>query len=95
MAKSKAETNNHVAAIQLRAEGYGNLRLKLFSYRQIKSATLVPLIMSASTDIEPTKLTNFKSQRMQIEFRVIDFNEYFVISRLIPYIKPVATSLPQ
>lgn len=95
MAKSKSETYNHIAAIQLRVEGIGSLKLKVFSYKQARSVALVPLVMSPSTDIEPTKLTNFNSQRMQIEFKVSQFNEYFVLGRLIPFTKPVATSRPQ
>lgn len=95
MAKSRSEGIIHIGAVRLRVTGSGNLRLTLYSYQQVKSQVLPVLPMVASTDVQPTKLTNFKNQRIQVEFRVNAINETFTISRIIPFIQFVATSYPQ
>lgn len=86
---------NHFGIIRLRLNGLGNLRLRLLSLDEVKKKTLLPLVMSSLTNKEPTRLANFTQQRAQLEVRTIEIDETFKISKVIIFIKPVATSYPQ
>lgn len=93
MAKTE-EIVSHFGLVRLRLNGSGNLKLKLWSLDQVKSSTLVPLIMASSTNVEPTRLCNFTQQRAQLEIRTIGIDQTFKISKVIIFTKPVATSYP-
>lgn len=93
MAKTE-EIVSHFGLVRLRLNGSGNLKLKLWSLDQVKSSTLVPLVMASSTNIEPTRLCNFTQQRAQLEIRTIGIDQTFKISKVIIFAKPVATSYP-
>lgn len=71
------------------------MRYTLEDYSAIQTSNLVPLTMAASTRFEPTVLSNFQSQRTRLIGKVIDVNEWFEISKLIIFAKPVAAEYPQ
>lgn len=85
---------NHYGLIRMRLRGSGNLLLRLLSLDEVRESVLVPLIMAASTDIEPTRLSNFNQQRAQLEIKTTVIDETFEISRIVIFSKPVATSYP-
>lgn len=90
-----AENIIHCCSIRARVTGSGILRSKLLSLDDIQSVDIPNLTMSTTTYKEPTLLTNFSQQRMKYKIYTTDMNEYFVIRRIILYVKEVATSYPQ
>lgn len=89
------ELINHFGLIRLRLNGFGNLRMRLWSLDQVKNTILVPIVMQTVTNVEPTKLCNFTQQRTQLEVRTTAIDETFKISKIVIFTKPVATSYPQ
>ena len=84
----------HIAGVRLRVVGSGSLRMFFRSLDDIRSFTLLPLTMAATTDREPTRLGNFRSQRTQVELRTTDIDEWFQISKIIVFAKASGSSLP-
>lgn len=85
----------HCNAVRMRITGSGTLVHQLNSLDEILSDTVVPITMSPTTYIEPTQLANFENQRMSLEFGVTEIDEYFTISRITIFIKPIATEYPR
>jgi len=86
---------HHVAAVRMRVTGSGNLLMQLNSLDDVESFTMIPIVMSATTKVEPTRLANFKSQRIQLECRITEINETILnIHRIIIFAKPVEADLP-
>lgn len=94
MSPKGSEYIYHFAGVRLRVEGVGNLQLKLIGPSEVKTAVLIPLVMQSPTDESKTKLTNFKAERAQLEFRTTEIDEIFEISRITLFTKPVSTSYP-
>jgi len=92
---SGSELIYHIAGVRLRVVGSGSLRMFLRSLDNIRSFTMLPLAMSATTDKEPTRLGNMRSQRTQLELRVNEIDEYFKIQKIIIFAKPSGTSHPE
>jgi len=84
----------HFHAVRLRVNGGGNLDLTLRSLDSIRNSNLNSVVMTSKTNIEPTKLANFIEQRAQLEFGTDAIDEVFTISKIIIYIRPIATGLP-
>ncbi len=84
----------HFAGIRLRVTGNGNLKLSFHSLDDVRNQTLVPLVMQATTDREPSRLSNFISQRARLEVRTTEINENFRINRIIVFAKPIYTDYP-
>lgn len=85
----------HFNAARLRVTGSGLLLMGLFSLDDIQSAQFPSLNMSATTNREPTQLINFTEQRAYYKIEVNEIDEYFVISKLVIFIKPTAANYPQ
>ena len=85
----------HFHVVRTRVVGSGNLDLELRSLDDVNTSTLTPISMVASTNREPTVLANFKDQRGQLRFSVNAIDEYFTISKITIFIKPIATGYPQ
>lgn len=84
----------HAGSIRMRVTGSGSLIQTLYSLQDVSSEELTDLTMSATTDQEVITLADFKSQRISLDLRVELINEYFNISKIIIYIKPIASGLP-
>lgn len=92
---SAGENVTHFNGVRMRVLGSGSLEMTISSLDEITSFELLPFTLAASTNIEPTRLCNFMSQRGQLEVstsNVID--EWFQIDRLILFAKTVYKSLP-
>jgi len=89
------EFEHHIVATRLRVKGAGNLRLTLTDLDQVQTQNAVPLVMAATTRIEPMRLWNFQSQRIRLEGKTTAINEVFHINRIIIYAKPVVQEYPQ
>lgn len=88
------EYEHHVVATRMRVIGSGNLKLSLQDYSDIQTLDLVPLPMLGATRIEPTRLSNFQSQRTRLIGTITEMDEWFEIARVIIFAKPVATEYP-
>jgi len=92
--KSSSEAIIHSAAIRMRVTGIGNLRLFLHSLDDVKNSQLKPIPMEVKTNREPTVLSNFNEQRIQLHLITFALGEVFNISKIIMFVKPVATDYP-
>lgn len=85
----------HFHATRIRVVGSGILRQTLNSFDDVNQETLPELTMAAATNREPTTLANFKDQNGQLIITTTNIDEYFVINKIIVFIRPVATGYPQ
>lgn len=92
---SGEEVINHYGAIRLRIKGAGNLQPTLFSLDEQQSTVLAPIVLNTTTAIEPNRLSNFTQQRAKLELTTSNIGEFFVISKIIIFTKPVAKSWPE
>jgi hypothetical protein len=80
---------NHFGAVRIRVNGTGNLVPTFYTLDYKRSSQLVPLVMEDTTEWEPVRLANFKSQRAYLKFETLAINERFVVNRIIIYAKPL------
>src|SRR5258708_13260951 len=85
---------NHFGAIRIRVNGAGNLVPTFLSLDYVRSQELVPLIMAATTEFEPVRLANFKSQRAFLKFETRNLDDVFRVNRVIVYAKPLWSQMP-
>lgn len=91
---SSGENISHLTALRFRVTGAGNLKLSLYSLDEVRSSTLVPLIMTMTTNRQPTRLCNFMEQRTKLRVMTTEINEIFRINRIIFFMKETYTSYP-
>jgi hypothetical protein len=84
----------HVGGVRMRVIGSGNLDLELLSMDSIRSSVLTPLVLTPTTNREPTRLANFMDQRIALKVSMDELDEYFRINRIVVLIKPVFTEYP-
>lgn len=89
-----AEGILHWGAVTLRVTGSGNLRMHLTGLDNAITKTLVPIVMSDTSGREPTRLSNFNSQRTKIKLQTTAINEVMRINRIILWTKPIYTQFP-
>ncbi|MET0787201.1 MAG: hypothetical protein ABWY25_10890 [Paenisporosarcina sp.] len=98
MARASAalgEFIHHVNAIRMRVTGSGSLKMQLNSLDDEEIQVLIPFTMTSTTRIEPTRLANFKSQRIQLEIKTTELDEQIDhIHRILIFAKPVESSYP-
>lgn len=92
--KSTEEIINHYGAVRMRVTGAGNLRMRLLSLSETRQFPLFPFTMLSTTDIQPTRLANFTQQRAQLKIGTNQIDEVFEISKIVIFVKPVASSYP-
>lgn len=94
--KSLGDNILHAVGVRYNVTGSGALRTTLYSQGQTDQY-VCPNITMNSTGVNrfPFILANFKNQRIQVEFRVVDENEYFVLVGINLFVKPTATGYPQ
>lgn len=89
------EIVNHYGAIRLRVNGTGNLRPTFYSLDKVLSNVMVPIVMQVTTADEPNRLGNFTQKRAKLRLETTAINEYFLISKIIIFTRPVAMSFPE
>lgn len=99
--KSQGEAINHFNGVRLRVVGEGDLQVNVFALDDSNPTivvapveTLIPYPMVTITQREPTLLMNVRQQRMSIEFKVTEINEWFEIGRVIVFTRPLFSSFP-
>lgn len=91
---SSGENITHFVAVRMRVQGFGNLKLTMFSIDDVQSQTLVDFPMTAVTNIQPTRLCNFIQQRASLEIGTTEINEWFRINRIILFSREHGSSYP-
>lgn len=78
----------------MRINGTGDLQMRLLSFQEVRSQTLVPFTMQTTTRVEPLRLANFNEQRVMLEGKTTEIDEYFKINRIILLGKPLWADYP-
>lgn len=96
---AKGETLNHYGLVRLMVQGSGNLQLKLQALPDENGnvtveQVLVPRTLTTTSRHPLTALANFTDTAAQLEIKTTEIDEYFILSKIIVYVKSVATSLP-
>lgn len=96
--KSRGETISHFNALRPRVIGSGDLQVAAYApggdNTDILIETILPYTMASATARQPTLLMNVKQQRISIEIKVTEINEWFQINRMSVFYKPLFTSFP-
>lgn len=99
MAKMKSTVNsafiNHLGLVRGTFTGEGDLLVTAFSSDQVAFKISAPITLLEATDRYVETLSNFKKQKIQIEFAVDVIDEWFRVSDIIAFIKPVESSYPR
>jgi len=85
----------HFGAVRYRTTGSGQLLTTILSLDSQISSFLPNIALAPKNAIEPTILANFIQQRGKLRIGTVNKDEYFSISRIIVYVKPVASGYPQ
>lgn len=91
---SNGENITHFTAVRMRLQGEGNLDMTLYSTDDVRNEPLVALVMAATTNIQPTRLSNFNEQRASLNVSTDEIDEWFRIHRLMIFVKEFGTSYP-
>lgn len=95
MAKGSSGDILHFGVCRFRVNGSGTLNLFLRSLDDVHNLTIPTIAMQLRTNKEPVVLANFTDQRAQLEINVTEIEEYFTITKIIVFVKSVATGYPQ
>lgn len=95
MAKSSDGSLLHFGSVRLRVTGSGNLKLYLRSLQNVHNQTLTPQVITPLMNREPVTLSNFIDQRGQLEVKVTEIGEYFLISKIVIFIRPIYSGYSQ
>lgn len=88
-----AEDILHFVSVKARVTGRGNMQMTLYSLDDTRSIDLLALPVQ-NNGIEPTRLTNFRSQRARLKIYTTKINEHLEINRIVVYAKPSAKNYP-
>jgi hypothetical protein len=91
---SSGENISHFHAVRVRVTGVGNLQMTLYSLDKARSQVLVPLVMAASSDVIPTRLANFTTQRASLELKTTEIDEVMRVNRIVVFSREIFTSYP-
>ena len=91
---SSGENVIHFAGVRMRVVGTGELDMTLYSLDDVRSTTLKTVPMSATEEFQKTRICSLTTQRAKLRISTDVKNEYFSISRIIIYTKPVYISIP-
>jgi hypothetical protein len=88
-------TVNHYNAVRLRVTGSGTLKGQLQTMNEIYTDTFANLTLQATDDSSPVLLANLTSERASLYLYTDQIDDQFAISRIVVFLKQVATSFPQ
>lgn len=80
---------HHYAGIKLRIRGLGDLELTIQGEDDTASQMPPSILMLPKPGFESDRLFNFINEKCSIKLRVSEFGEYFILSRLDLYAKPL------
>jgi hypothetical protein len=85
---------SHFAAIRVRLNGVGELKMRVFSLDDERLKQLVPFQMAHTSRGIPTRIVNFVETRASFELRTSGIDEKFRINRIVVFMKEIYTSRP-
>lgn len=85
----------HFGAVRQRVTGSGTLRMNLTSLSDVVETAIPNITLQTSTAREPTVLSNVNQQRAYLHGYTTDIDEVFEVSKIIIYVRPVASGYPQ
>lgn len=85
----------HFGSVRMRVTGTGNLNAILWALDDWDLYTLPVLPMAVATNREPVLLSNFIQQRARLELNTDAIDENFLISKIVIFVRPVASGYPQ
>jgi hypothetical protein len=91
---SIGESISHFTGVRMRIVGAGTLEMSLHSLDDIKSFTMMPFTLAATTNIQPFRLANFNEQRAYFKGQTNGINKWFRINRIIVFSKQLYTDYP-
>ncbi len=91
---SGGENIQHFSHLRIRVVGNGTLKGKLISLDDSYSVDLPDKTLSTVTDIEPTILTNFVTQRARIKFYTTEENEWIRVNRILVFLRDYGSEYP-
>ena len=92
---SSGENITHFSSMRIRTTGSASLKLKIFSYDDVRSKDLVAYPCNSTQRVIPTRLINFMEQRAAIELKTTQFGEKFRINRITIFTKEIFKEYPQ
>lgn len=94
---SSSDVLCHCNAVRTRIIGEGNLRTILTNTGEAAtdSSFLADATLSEATSKSLNQLANFKGEKIAVELRVSEENEWFKLSNLWVYVKQTSASYPQ
>ena len=98
MAKAATASGDllHTGAVRYRVIGNGNLLTDIHSLDEASHTDALPdVVMATATNRMPTILANYIDQYGQLEIRTEEIDEWFEISSIVIFVRPVATGYPQ
>lgn len=85
----------HCGAVRYQLNGSGTYKSNLVTTQDEITTPLIDVTMSATTSRQPVTLANFQSQKFYLYGKTVKIREVISISRIIIYVRPVATGYPQ
>lgn len=80
---------NHFAGIKLRVSGSGTLTVTLYGEDNSNNTSGPSVTLAATPGLEPDVLINFINEKMKVRFRVTSAGNYFTLSKVTIYSKPL------
>lgn len=91
---SGVDNITHFGGIRVRVNGTGSLICKWKGYDDASEYVMRPLPMSPTPGRVLERISNFQSQRAQLELKTEVINEYMRVNRIVLWVKEVASSYP-
>jgi hypothetical protein len=88
------DNENHYHLVRADVKGIGNLQLTLYSFDDVYSFNLRPIVMTSLAARTQDALANFRGQGARLKFQVTEIDESFQISEIRVYLRPIGTSFP-
>ena len=85
---------NHLGVIRGEFQGEGNLVVTTFSQGSKEFELSAPIVLIEDSDEYSETLSGFQKQRIQVEFATEVMDEWFNVSDIVVFIKPVASGYP-
>lgn len=85
---------SHFTAIRLRVVGAGNLKAKWYSLDEVDSYTMVELPMTATSNKQLTRLSNFMTMQASLRLETDEIDEWFKIGTIIISMRKVFVEFP-
>lgn len=85
----------HFTGARFRMTGVGNLITTYQGLDNLERFWPDPMQIPLFASREPVRLADFTNQRAQFIFRTSEINESFNISKIVIFVRPVASEYPQ